>query len=315
MVFINKFLVGDSDDTYDTSLVVSWVQCVVSIVTMKAANLISPSHVNITFSLKKSLRRPIVLLSFVFVVQLSFNNICLKHVGVAFFQVARSMTLIFTVILSSLILRSTIRPRIVIPCLVIAFGFVLGIDQESMAGTLSKSGVLFGVTSSLFVAINGIMTKRNLEILPDNTEQLIFYNNFNAIILFLPIVIATGQFQALTLSSHAQSVSFWVFLMFSGVLATAMGWVSTLQIKLTSPVTHHISSNCKSIFQTAVAVLYFGLEKSFFWWLSVVCVVVGVFLYAILSMRSRNTESKIVREPQYYSDQNKNITDYKKFVV
>ena len=42
---------------------------------------------------------------------------------------------------------------------------------------------------------------------------------------------------------------FWLATTASGVLGFLIGWASTRQIEYTSPVSHHISNNTKSILQ------------------------------------------------------------------
>ena len=85
---------------------------------------------------------------------LSFNNLCLKNVGIAFYQVARSSTLIFPVILSVLILRKSVPWKLIGSCLCVSGGFVLGVVQKCLAGTHSPKGVLDGILTSYFVSLN-----------------------------------------------------------------------------------------------------------------------------------------------------------------
>ena len=53
----------------------------------------------------------------------------------------------------------------------------------NLAGTLS------GIMSSLFVSLNSIFTKKILPVVDDNHWRLTFYNNVNAIFLFIPLII------------------------------------------------------------------------------------------------------------------------------
>jgi solute carrier family 35 (GDP-fucose transporter), member C1 len=66
----------------------------------------------------------------VFVGMVTFNNLCLKFVEVSFYNVARSLTIVFNVILSFFILGS----RVTLPtlfCLAVVFaGFWIGSDGE-----------------------------------------------------------------------------------------------------------------------------------------------------------------------------------------
>ena len=288
MVFINKYLVGDSHDQTDISLFIAWMQCLITVIVIltrhSIAGLIRKDtsiSTKLKFSIDISTKSPVLFMSCTFVALLTFNNLCLRHVGVAFFQVARSLTLIFTVVLSAIILRQTIKPRVVLPCLLVAFGFVLGVDQEGLAGTLSTNGVLFGMTTSFFVAMNGILIKQSLDVVHQDAEKLTLYNNINASLLFLPLLLATGQLSSVWNSPRIDDVYFWISLLLSGLMSLAMGWVSALQIQLTSPVTHHISANTKSIVQTLLAVLYYDLNKTWLWWAGVLCVLVGVTVYAL----------------------------------
>ena len=67
-------------------------------------------------------------------------------------------------IFSILILKKTVSKKIVTCCLLVACGFFLGIDQEKALGSLSVKGVVFGVSSSIFIALTGIYTKTALDV-------------------------------------------------------------------------------------------------------------------------------------------------------
>jgi len=79
-------------------------------------------------------------------------------------QVARSTTIIFVVIFSVLILKRHVSKAVAACCLLVACGFFLGIDQEKALGSLSVKGVVFGVLSSVFIALTGIYTKTALDV-------------------------------------------------------------------------------------------------------------------------------------------------------
>lgn len=80
------------------------------------------------------LSREVLPLSFVFVAMITFNNLCLKYVGVSFYYVGRSLTTVFNVICSYLILGHTTAPKALLCCGLIIFGFFLGVDQEDVTG-------------------------------------------------------------------------------------------------------------------------------------------------------------------------------------
>jgi GDP-fucose transporter C1 len=56
----------------------------------------------------KAVARKVGVLSLVFVGMVTFNNLCLKYVEVSFYNVARSLTIVFNVMLSFTILRCVV---------------------------------------------------------------------------------------------------------------------------------------------------------------------------------------------------------------
>ena len=108
-------------------------------------------------------------LSLVFVGMIAFNNLALKFVGVAFYNVGRSLTTIFNVVrtaaadcplprrcssfgptadrvggwqvLSYFMLRQTTSFQALFMCGIIVAGFFLGVDQEQQDSDLSMTGI------------------------------------------------------------------------------------------------------------------------------------------------------------------------------
>src|SRR6218665_1518871 len=295
MVFANKYLVGEKSSV-DISLFVSWVQCVATVflllVFTAGRALYTKNWESARVPYSSFTARPVLQMAFCFVLMLSFNNMCLKLVGVSFYQVARSTTIIFVVIFSVTILKKMVSRWIVGCCLLVATGFFLGIDQEKVMRSLSMKGVAFGVASSVFIALTGIFTKTALDVFERNEIKLTLCTNAIAIVIFIPVVLLTGQFSAALSSGQLADHFFWVFLMVSGALGTMMAWISAVQINVTSPVTHHISANTKAILQTLIAVIYYHETKSGLWWVSVILVVIGACSYAIRRYHEEKTTPK-----------------------
>lgn len=70
--------------------------------------------------------------------------------------------------------------------LVVMFGFYLGIEGEI---NFSLFGTLAGVVSSVFVSLNSIFTAKVLPLVNEDKSLLLYYNNVNAMILFIPLII------------------------------------------------------------------------------------------------------------------------------
>lgn len=72
--------------------------------------------------------------SILFTAMIAMNNLCLKYVSIAFYYIGRSLTTIFNVLFTYLILGEKTSKKCIFFCGVIVFGFFLGVDQESLAG-------------------------------------------------------------------------------------------------------------------------------------------------------------------------------------
>lgn len=163
MVFLNNYLLDNSE--LDAPLFVTFYQCLVTVGLcwlLPLLSLLCPTLVDfplMNFNLKTS--REVLPLSVVFICMITFNNLCLKHVGVAFYTVGRSLSTVFNVLLSYIILKQSTSVQALLSCGVILGGFWLGIDQEGSSGSLSWTGVFFGVLASACVSLNAIFTKKS----------------------------------------------------------------------------------------------------------------------------------------------------------
>lgn len=121
MVFLNNYLLDNKE--LDAPLFVTFYQCVVTVGLCWVMQLVSrlcPGIVDfppVSFNPKTS--REVLPLSVVFICMITFNNLCLKYVGVAFYTVGRSLTTVFNVVFSFVILKQTTSLQALICCGVI----------------------------------------------------------------------------------------------------------------------------------------------------------------------------------------------------
>ncbi|CAJ0932680.1 unnamed protein product, partial [Mesorhabditis belari] len=283
LVFLNKYLLSEQEHL-DAPLFITWFQCVVTVALCFILSKISKAFPNSSIQfpnmyLDQKISREVLPLSIVFVGMIAFNNLCLKYVGVSFYYVGRSLTTIFNVVCSYLILGQKTSARAIGCCLLIIGGFFLGVNQEDVAGSLSVSGVVYGVLASLCVALNAIYTSRSLGAVGDSIWRLTMYNNLNAIVLFLPLMLFSGEFGQVAYFPQLFSGTFWTLMVISGIFGFMMGYVTGWQIQVTSPLTHNISGTAKAAAQTVMAVGWWQEVKPFLWWGSNFVVLIGSALY------------------------------------
>lgn len=247
--------------------------------------------VNIPHRINLETCKVVFPLSILYIGMLLLNNFCLKYVGVAFYFVSRSLTTVFNVTFTYFLINEPVSRGALVCCAFIVLGFILGIDQESVIGSLSVLGVVFGVLSSLFGSLCSIYTKKTLSKLDKNIWVLVLYNNINAIVICTPLLLVHGDIQAL-FSEKVISPTFWLLLSISGVMAFFISIVTNASIKYTSPLTHNISGTAKACLQTVIAVIYAHDHKSPLWWLSNITILVASAAYSRikqLEMEQRST--------------------------
>lgn len=144
----------------------------------------------------------------------------------------------------------------------------MGVDQESVSGSLSVVGTVFGVLGSLSLSLYSIHTKKVLPTVNQDIWLLTYFNNVYTIGLFIPLILIEGEFQTVYSYNKISNLNFWLTMIIGGVCGFAIGYVTMLQIKVTSPLTHNISGTAKACVQTILATYWFSESKSLLWWLS-----------------------------------------------
>ena len=83
-------------------------------------------------------------LSVVFASMITFNNLCLKYVTVAFYNIGRSLTTVFNVLFTYSILKEKTSPKALLCCACIIGGFFLGIVANYSSWTEGEIDGKFG---------------------------------------------------------------------------------------------------------------------------------------------------------------------------
>ncbi|XP_029045887.1 GDP-fucose transporter 1 [Osmia bicornis bicornis] len=296
-VFINKALLSSNSINLDAPLFVTWCQCIVSLIICSTLSKLSkcfPRYIKFPEGnpyTKETLIK-ILPLSLLFTGMIATNNLCLKYVGIAFYYVGRSLTTVFNVIFTYLILGQRTSIKCIACCIFIVTGFWLGVDQEHIAGSLSVLGTIFGILGSLTLSLYSIHMKQVLPALNQNIWLLSYYNNAYSVIIFLPLMVANGEHITVYNYDKIGSLFFWSAMIVGGICGFAIGYVTALQIKVTSPLTHNISGTAKACAQTVLATYWFNEEKSFMWWLSNLIVLGASAMYARFRQLNLSKEYK-----------------------
>ncbi|EME32879.1 sugar-phosphate:phosphate translocator, DMT family isoform 1 [Galdieria sulphuraria] len=281
LVFINKLLFSGKSFQVNAPLFITWSQCLVTVFCCYALGGLSWTKMP-QFEVHWKTCVQLLPLSFIFTLMVVFNNICLKYVEVSFYQVARSLTIIFNVALDFMLLGQQTSPAAIFCCLIVVSGFWLG-NREELRWSLI--GVISGVTSSFFVAMNAIYVKKMYPFVDNDPWKITLYNNVNACLLFLPFIYFSGEVNTLMSSENVSNPSFWIMLSMSGLLGILISFATATQIKYTSPLTHNVSATAKAAAQTAIALLLFQNPVTGLGLASICIVLLGSLSYSIVRRR------------------------------
>lgn len=292
-VFVNKVLLSSNMVQFDAPLFITWFQCLVSALYYGAYNLIRREKPQSSaFDIK--VFKAVFPLSIVFASMIIFNNLCLKHVDVSFYYIGRSLTTVFNVMLTYFVLHETTSIKTCFCCLLIVFGFWLGVDQEHFIGTFSLLGTIYGILGSLSVAYYAIKVKEVLPRIDSTIWLLSYYNNIYSCFLFLPLIIVCNEIPVVYNYRQITSFYFWTLMFTSGLCGLCIGYATTLQIKVTSPLTHNISGTAKACVQTIIASYYYTETKPWLWWFSNWIVLMGSACYTKVKQQELERKTSLL---------------------
>merc|ERR1712150_309072 len=112
-----------------------------------------------------------------------------------------------------------------------------------------------------------------------------FYNNCNACILFIPIVLYFESEVIMEgLEKQLKTTEFWIAMTVAGFFGFSIGIVTGLQIKATSPLSHNISGTAKAAAQSMMAFYIWGNKATLLGVLGIFTVLGGSLLYTLVKM-------------------------------
>ncbi|XP_014246269.1 GDP-fucose transporter 1 [Cimex lectularius] len=288
-VFVNKTLLSNKSVDVDIPFFIVWFQCFIGICICAFVKLASRitnsfSFPEGSFMLKDSVFK-VFPVTVVFVSMVVFNTLCLKYADISFYYIGRSLTTVFNVACTRFILREHVSVQVLVCCLVVTSGFMMGIDQESISGTLSVAGTLAGVLASFSVALYSICTKKVLPSIGNHIWLLSYYNNIYSCFILAPIVLFSGEMSVILNSEKIGEIAFWWLMVVGGICGFLIGYVTSLQIKTTSALTHTISGTVKACAQTVLASFYYSESRSLLWWISNFIVLIGSAAYTMIKQK------------------------------
>ncbi|KAF8317109.1 hypothetical protein DL93DRAFT_2055818, partial [Clavulina sp. PMI_390] len=269
MVFVNKAVLNSTPELPFTFL---FIQLVIAVILLHLLAWVVPSgnswksKVAIPEITAETAYKLLPVVS-IGIVALVFNTLCLRNVDASFFQIARGLLLPCTILITALHSRLTPRAPVLRAAALVTAGFFIGISPKSFfkSSDLPASGgvyaLVYGTLSALMTAVHAVMVKGAVKVVDGSVLKLTYWTNFLSAAFLLPCIMLNGEFTIFMNKIYDASVERTTFLIGSlvtGFFGFLLGLAGLLSIKVTSPVSHMVSSAARSVLQTLLGVWLFG---------------------------------------------------------
>ena len=303
MIFLNKFLFSSKALNLNAPLFVTWFQAIVTVLFCWTAGLLIGDSIPMLGSFPRltpnlELASTCLLLSLLTAASIIFKNLTLTLIEIAFYNVSLALGTIFTVFFSWLILKQRISLLVVLTCIVIVVGFIMGVEQEAQLTNVPVLGLFFALMSSIIGPLSQIQLKKTLPLVNGNLWVLTFYNNFNGLFIYPVLLMLSGEYKHVLEFEQLGNPQFWLLMTLSGFLGVSLSFAISLQMSYTTPISANISGVSKNCIQTVLAVTAFSQNKTVIWWLGNSAVLGGSGAYTFFRMREMKGERKEVQIPK-----------------
>lgn len=258
MVFVNKAVLNSSPDL---PLIFLFLQLIIAVLLLHVAAIFS-SRIEIPQWDRRIATKlfPVVAIN---IVGLVFNTLCLREVEATFFQIARGLVLPLTIAITPAKFHPHQAARVTLAAGLVTIGFFIGVIPEGslpVSSIPSPRSLVFGVFSSLSIAVHSVLVKASLSYCDNSTIQLAYWTNAGSALLLAPFVLLREEPAKIMELSAGSDWDMNVFIagsLVTGTFGFLLCVAGLLSIKVTSPVTHMFSSAARSGVQTLLGVWLF----------------------------------------------------------
>ena len=163
-------------------------------------------------------------------------------------QIARGLVLPLTIVVTPTKFHPRQATRVTIAAGLVTMGFFIGVIPEGslpVSSIPSPRSLVFGVFSSLCIAVHSVLVKSSLSYCNNSTIQLAYWTNAGSAILLAPFMLLQGEPAKIVELSTTSEWKMKVFVLGSlvtGSFGFLLCVAGLLSIKVTSPITHMFSS-------------------------------------------------------------------------
>ncbi|ORY82535.1 hypothetical protein BCR37DRAFT_392748 [Protomyces lactucae-debilis] len=225
------------------------------------------------------------------------RSYCVEAVDGTVFNLVRGLVLPFAVGLSALFLTPPTRTSL-LPIAVICLGFYFGTVSEhtEIQDIGGHYGLAVGVLSSFFAALDLTVTKSTLD--DYSLYDLLYVTNMAAVAATLPMILLGTEYtdhlviSAMTNGETAGLRSFMLKASVCGILTFFAAILALVQLKLTSPTTHQITTGARGVLQSILSVMILGERLERPQMVSILVITGGTIGYAYQKEREHSRSQR-----------------------
>jgi len=259
VVILNKQCF-DMKSQFPFPLTTTWFQMVVALVCQFIATRVQ--HLfgyhqlpNLTF--KTDDLKTVLPASVAFISMIGTGNLCLAYTQVSFFQIAKSLHILFSLLISTALFNEKHSTTVTFWAIMVTIGWILSTTGEPST-KFSMVGLLWGVASSLMVALYPIALKRIMGDRSMHKWNLMANNTLLSIGLLVPIILFSSEWPSVIRSEAYTSPSFWGLMCLTAVAGFMLNIAAMANVHYTTPLTHMIAGSCKGLVQTCLGIVFLG---------------------------------------------------------
>ncbi|KAF9573444.1 UAA transporter [Mortierella alpina] len=228
-----------------------------------------------------------LMFSFLYTLNIAISNVSLSEVSVAFHQVVRAMTPVFTIAISILFLSKRYSINTYLSLLPLLLGVYMATKGEYQ---YTAMGFFLTVLGTMLAAIKTVVTNR-IQIGRLQLHPLDLLLRMSPLAFVQTVIFSwmTGELDEVRSFCATDNMSYQLVLglLVNGVIAFFLNYVSFTANKKTSALTMTVAANVKQVLSIVVAVTVFNTKIGFLNGLGIIMTLLGGACYSWVDLREK----------------------------
>ncbi|KAG0225756.1 UAA transporter [Actinomortierella wolfii] len=228
-----------------------------------------------------------LMFSLLYTLNIAISNVSLYEVNVAFHQVVRAMTPVFTIAISILFLKRKYSAMTYISLIPLLLGVYMATVGDYSYTTM---GFILTVLGTILAAVKTVVTNR-IQVGRLQLHPLDLLLRMSPLAFVQTVIFSwmRGELEAVIAFSRSQmSYKLVLALLVNGVIAFFLNYVSFTANKKTSALTMTVAANVKQVLSIVVAVTVFDTVIGFLNGLGIVLTLLGGAFYSYVDLQEKN---------------------------